>query len=77
MDLDKEKWEWIWSKPNYHIFNNAECVKCNKVEREMVRIGAVFFCGDCVKIEFNSDNPVRDERKKYLNWLHIQHKKFD
>ena len=75
MDLDKEKWEWIWTKKRYTIFHNAACVKCGLVEQEMVRVGAVIFCADCCREEFTSDDPVIDDREKYTDWLHKWWKK--
>lgn len=37
------------------IINNASCVKCDAVEREMVRVGAFIMCEACHKTEFNVD----------------------
>lgn len=55
---------------NYHIHHNASCVKCDVLEKEMIRVGAVIFCEKCVVEEFTSEDPVRMEREKYLKWLH-------
>jgi hypothetical protein len=54
---------------HYHTYHNAECIVCSALEPEMVRVGAVIFCSKCVKEQFSSENPVRDERETYLKWL--------
>jgi len=62
---------------NYHVHHNAECVKCGTIEKEMVRIGAVIFCNGCVGDEFSSDDPVQEERERYLHWLRVGYKKLE
>ena len=49
---------------------NAECVKCEVILRDMVRIGAIIMCPSCFEEEFSTDDPVREERPKYFHWLH-------
>lgn len=65
------------SLSNYHIHHNADCVKCNAMHKEMVRVGAVIFCDKCVAEEFKSENPVTEERERYLLWLNIAYKEVD
>ena len=47
---------------HYHIHHNAVCIKCNALKKEMVRVGAVIFCDNCVAEEFTSEHPVQEER---------------
>ena len=51
-------------------FNN-DCVSCNKVEQEMVSIGAFIMCQDCFAKEFGVtkieiDTPLHLNYKKWL-----------
>lgn len=62
---------------HYHVHHNAECIKCEALEKEMIRVGAVIFCRKCVSEEFNSDDPVRQERERYLHWLRLGYKKLE
>ncbi len=62
-------------KNGWKRFVNASCVKCDAINKEMIRIGAVIFCEDCAANEFSSDDPVIDERDKYTDWLHKWWKK--
>lgn len=55
-----------------HIFYNAKCANCKAIEEEMRRVGAVTFCPSCCDRVFESDDPVRKEREKYLTFLHLQ-----
>ena len=48
---------------------NAECLDCGAVEKEMVRVGALHFCLVCFEKNFDTRDPVREERKSYLEWL--------
>ena len=60
---------------HYHVHHNAGCIKCKALHLEMVRVGAVIFCEDCVRQEFSSKDPVREEREIYLKWLHRKYKR--
>lgn len=77
MGFDRKKWEWIWGKPHYNLQHNGSCVRCDLVEKFMVRVGAVIFCAKCTKDIFNSADPVREERDIYLKWLAESHRKSD
>jgi len=68
------KWK-IVSKPR-RIWNMA-CVKCEAVPLEMVLVGAVAMCLTCFSEEFVSDDPVHEERTKYLEWLHKRNAKLE
>ena len=72
MDLTK-----VPSLGHYHVHHNAECVKCEVIQKEMIWVGAVIFCQKCVGEEFSSDDPVTKERERYLHWLRIGYKKLD
>jgi hypothetical protein len=52
-------------------------MKCEKVEEEMVKVGALVFCEECFVKEFKNTEPIdRDEKrgagkrsKTYDKWL--------
>ncbi len=51
--------------------NNIECIRCEHVERRMVRVGAFYMCESCWEKEFNVDvipleGPLHN---KYLEYL--------
>ena len=52
-----------------HPHFNADCLKCGCVVKEMLRVGSIVFCPECFNSEFHSEDPVHDEREKYLKWL--------
>jgi len=54
-------------------FYNAKCLRCGKIEEEMVKIGALVFCNECSDYLFSTDDPVRQERDEYLKWLQKHH----
>lgn len=56
-----------------YIHNNASCLKCHVVEKEMVRVGVIIFCKKCYEEEFSTLDPVKEEREKYLEWLKINY----
>lgn len=58
-----------------HGWNNASCVKCDKVEKYMVRVGAIVFCTKCCKEEFGTEDPVRLEKDVYRKWLKVWYDK--
>jgi hypothetical protein len=60
-----------------HNFENADCIKCNQVEKHMTRVGAIVFCDNCVKEEFdmNDLNPVKNQKEKYREWLKVYNEK--
>ena len=37
------------------IVYNESCLKCKRVEKEMIRIGAYYMCQSCFENEFNVD----------------------
>ncbi len=63
------------SKPT--IFFNTECINCETVNKEMIRIGGIIMCKKCFKSEFNTDNPVKKEQAQYLFWLEYTKNKLD
>lgn len=56
------------------VYNNF-CVKCDKTEREMVKVGAVIFCHNCYTESFKTDDPVKKEKKVYGKYLQIYKRK--
>jgi hypothetical protein len=77
MGFDRKKWGLLWEKKHYRLQENGSCAKCDTVQKFMIRIGAVVFCAKCVQEEFNSEDPVREERETYLKWLVESHRKLD
>jgi len=57
------------SKPRIHY--NVCCLKCKALERTMVAIGTLVMCDKCFGEEFHTDDPVMEEREKYLHWLEV------
>jgi len=55
-----------------NVFDNVICVICLACRPEMRRVGAVYFCVDCCDRVFTTENPVKDEREKYLRYLKMQ-----
>ena len=60
-----------------HRHVNSCCVKCDKIEKEMIRTGSVIFCIKCFFEEFETTDPVTDERDKYRKWLRVYMEKID
>jgi hypothetical protein len=64
-------------------YRNASCLKCKKVEKEMVAIGPMIFCPKCFDEEFKDvmtdslggkfSSPALcywvDSQSKYFDWL--------
>lgn len=56
------------------ISYNNQCLKCNKVEVEMLVIGNLYFCQRCFDFEFglsklgDSDCFPEVQESKYLKW---------
>lgn len=57
------------SKPR--IIHNSTCLKCGRLERAMVGLGPLVMCNGCFNEEFLTDDPVVEEREKYLHWLDV------
>lgn len=62
------------------VVPNAVCLRCESVEKEMVRVGPMFFCSMCFKVEFlntmsitviNNKQSVSEESLIYQKWLKI------
>ena len=62
--------------PSARIINNYECIKDNKVEKEMVEVGCFAMCKKCFKEEFKTDDPVGKEPKQYKKWLEVYKEKY-
>jgi len=61
------------SKPRY--FYNATCIECDAIEKIMVRIGTIVMCQSCHGKIFKTEDPVMEERPKYLHYLEKTTKK--
>lgn len=55
--------------PSVFYVNNLFCIKCAAVKRYMIRVGAVVFCERCFKKEFNTEDPITEQRELYIKWL--------
>jgi len=51
------------------FFKNSECLKCKKIEKKMVMIGAFAMCPKCYHEEFETEYPVEEEKEKYRQCL--------
>ena len=59
--------------PTIAVWNNASCLKCTIVEKEMVKIGPFVMCKKCFTFEFKNDSPIDPESntkrtRKYKEW---------
>lgn len=43
------------------VINNASCLECGVVEKEMIRVGSLFYCCDCYPKIYSTEDPVREE----------------
>ncbi len=52
-------------------FENHQCLKCNKIEKYMIKIGAITMCIKCFEEEFNIEEIKyrSSEHEKYYRWL--------
>jgi hypothetical protein len=59
------------------VFDNTNCLKCGKVEDQMVKIGAFVMCHEDWLVEFGVDEIDLDSElgKKYYKWLKVHKKK--
>ncbi len=61
------------------IYNNAECLCCDKVEGEMILVGAFVMCKECYKTEFKGTPDQFDLNSvlhdTYLKWLKVYKEK--
>ena len=58
------------------IICNSRCLKCDSIEKEMVKVGPMVFCNDCFIAEFiNSEvydttsEEVPNNCEEYKDWL--------
>lgn len=47
---------------------NAECIVCKAIAKEMLSVGSLFFCFPCYRVEFKTEDPIREEKEKYSFW---------
>lgn len=53
---------------------NSSCLSCDKIEKDMVKIGAFVMCPHCKQVEFGDVREIDDPtselyNKVYLKWL--------
>jgi len=70
-DFIRKENETLSIKPTIH-FNNS-CVKCKKVEKEMILVGYFLMCKECYIEEFNVNEIKIDteEHKLYKKWMDV------
>lgn len=51
------------------MYHNADCIKCSKLEKEMVIVGALIFCRECFISTFSTEDPIKNEYDIYLKYL--------
>ena len=64
------------SKFGMVVYHNIDCLKCNALELEMVKIGTLVMCNKCTEEEFKTDDPVQKEYGKYKKWLEVHKEKY-
>lgn len=55
------------SKIRVTSYENSSCVKCDKVEKNMILIGAVSMCHHCHELEFGGQLEIPVDSKLYKN----------
>ena len=63
--------------PEALCINNCQCLKCDAINKEMIKVGEVVLCSDCFKVEFvesgeyTEDNDWNIDHKceTYQAWL--------
>lgn len=66
------------------LIHNSKCLKCDTIEKEMVKIGVMVFCNDCFRTEFvdsgdcNEDNNFDYDPKSetYQAWFDFLRKMY-
>ena len=55
------------------VSHNNDCICCNKVELEMVSVGAYIMCNECFAKEFSSNIIMKNssDYENYKKWLKI------
>lgn len=56
---------------NAQIYENASCIRCEAVNKEMIKIGAFIMCPVCVVEEFESALDIDTQGEVYQKWLKI------
>lgn len=56
------------------IWNNS-CIRCDVINKTMIKTGGVVMCQKCHEAIFITPNPVRDQRESYLAWLKRMHER--
>lgn len=65
---NKENKSQIKNAIYIHYISNEHCVKCDAVEKQMIKIGAITMCSDCFKSIFKPEGNMiikEEERLKY------------
>lgn len=59
------------------VFNNSPCLKCDAINKEMIKVGAFVLCNDCFKVEFVDTGEYTEDKgwkidpksETYQAWL--------
>ena len=54
--------------PNATIIWNTACIKCNRIQHEMVQIGGMVFCNDCYAEIFAPSFSPEEHLQHYYQW---------
>ncbi len=58
------------AKIRISVHDNASCLKCGRVEKKMIRIGAFTMCSGCAFNEgLVTDTTSEDFKAKYVLWI--------
>jgi hypothetical protein len=69
---EMNKWfEYFKNYKQAHTFviENYSCLLCKAIRQKMIRVGAFILCRKCFVANFKSQDPVIEERDKYLELL--------
>ena len=59
------------------VINNTQCLKCDALEKEMIKVGPFVLCNSCFEVEFVETSEYTEEKKweidpkckAYKDWL--------
>lgn len=64
-------------KINYIL--NSDCLLCNSVNKNMIKIGSIVLCEDCNLSQFNGEDKIKlgsENHDKYLELYKLYRKKY-
>ncbi len=59
------------------VINNSSCLKCDAINKEMIKVGPFVLCNDCFKVEFVDSGEYTEDKsweidpngESYKAWL--------